>query len=372
MVILAPIAAMLVQMAISRTREYSADAMGAQISGRPLALASALARIENAAHQIENPVAEQHPATAHLFIINPLSGARMDNLFGTHPATENRIAALQDIAARMGQSGARPSPSHVRPARGATPGVDHGDDAHSRHRAEPGPPSTPSDDGPCPYKLNRPGLPARRVAADLLDGVLRRRRALDELLDRRQTPSRTSARLPSATVRLRARSSARRCAGLARCATCSTNISTTACRGQPRALRRRCSSARHSSCFSTCRTTRRSISPSGLPSPDRRPRVTSELVNAVLRRIARSGADMLAEADGVALDTPTWLMARWSRHYGTETARAIALANGIEPPLDLTVKADPQGWATRLGGDAAADRFAAPHPERTGFAACRL
>ncbi len=104
MVILAPIAAMLVQMAISRTREYSADATGAQISGRPLALASALSRIENAAHQIENPVAEQHPATAHLFIINPLSGARMDNLFGTHPATENRIAALQDIAVRMGQS----------------------------------------------------------------------------------------------------------------------------------------------------------------------------------------------------------------------------------------------------------------------------
>jgi heat shock protein HtpX len=114
MVILAPLAAMLVQMAISRTREYSADATGAQISGRPLALASALARIENAAHQIENPVAEQHPATAHLFIINPLSGARMDNLFGTHPATENRIAALQDIAARMGQSRgavAEPRPS---------------------------------------------------------------------------------------------------------------------------------------------------------------------------------------------------------------------------------------------------------------------
>jgi heat shock protein HtpX len=104
MLILAPIAAMLVQMAISRTREYSADSTGAQISGRPLALASALARIENAAHQIENPVAEQHPATAHLFIINPLSGAHMDNLFATHPATENRIAALQDIASRMGQN----------------------------------------------------------------------------------------------------------------------------------------------------------------------------------------------------------------------------------------------------------------------------
>jgi heat shock protein HtpX len=103
MVILAPIAAMLVQMAISRTREYGADEMGARISGRPLALASALARIDNAAHQIENPDAEQHPATAHLFIINPLSGARMDNLFATHPATENRIAALRDIAAHMQQ-----------------------------------------------------------------------------------------------------------------------------------------------------------------------------------------------------------------------------------------------------------------------------
>jgi len=75
--------------------------MGAQIGGRPLSLASALARIDNAAHQIENPDAEQHPATAHLFIINPLSGARMDNLFSTHPATENRIAALQQIAAEM-------------------------------------------------------------------------------------------------------------------------------------------------------------------------------------------------------------------------------------------------------------------------------
>jgi heat shock protein HtpX len=112
MVILAPIAAMLVQMAISRTREYGADDMGARISGQPLALASALARIDNAAHQIENQDAEQHPATAHLFIINPLSGARMDNLFATHPATENRIAALREIAARMDQRGydAEPTP----------------------------------------------------------------------------------------------------------------------------------------------------------------------------------------------------------------------------------------------------------------------
>jgi heat shock protein HtpX len=93
-VIVAPFAAVLVQMAISRTREYSADRAGAEISGNPRALASALARIANSVHRTPNIDAERRPATAHLFIINPLSGARMDNLFSTHPSTENRIAAL--------------------------------------------------------------------------------------------------------------------------------------------------------------------------------------------------------------------------------------------------------------------------------------
>ena len=85
LVILAPIAAMIVQMAISRSREYVADNEGARICGRPVSLASALAKIDNAAHQIQNDTAERNPATAHLFIINPLSGQRMDNLFSTHP-----------------------------------------------------------------------------------------------------------------------------------------------------------------------------------------------------------------------------------------------------------------------------------------------
>jgi len=97
-VLLAPLAAMLVQMAISRTREYAADRGSAQLSGDPLGLVSALGRLDTAARQIENPPAEQNPATAPLFIINPLSGARMDNLFATHPSTENRIAALEAIA----------------------------------------------------------------------------------------------------------------------------------------------------------------------------------------------------------------------------------------------------------------------------------
>ncbi|MGH6927833.1 MAG: M48 family metalloprotease, partial [Dongiaceae bacterium] len=106
MVILAPLAAMLVQMAISRTREYAADNMGAQISGDPHGLASALVKIDAAAQQVENIPAEHNPATEHLFIINPLSGARMDNLFSTHPNVENRVARLREMAREMGESGA--------------------------------------------------------------------------------------------------------------------------------------------------------------------------------------------------------------------------------------------------------------------------
>ena len=104
-VIVAPLAAMLVQMAISRTREYAADDMGARICGQPMWLASALGKISNAAQQIPNPEAERNPATAHMFIINPLSGQGMDNLFATHPATENRIAALRQLATQFGGGG---------------------------------------------------------------------------------------------------------------------------------------------------------------------------------------------------------------------------------------------------------------------------
>ena len=106
--IVAPLAAMLVQMAISRTREYAADRAGAEISGDPAALASALARISAGASRVRNEAAERNPAFAHLFIVNPLSGERMDNLFSTHPATENRIAALMAMAHESGMS-TRPS-----------------------------------------------------------------------------------------------------------------------------------------------------------------------------------------------------------------------------------------------------------------------
>jgi heat shock protein HtpX len=101
LIILAPLAAMIVQLAVSRTREYEADRGGAEISGTPLSLASALHKISGTAQHIRNENAEANPAMAHLFIINPLSGQRMDNLFSSHPATENRVAELQKMAAEM-------------------------------------------------------------------------------------------------------------------------------------------------------------------------------------------------------------------------------------------------------------------------------
>jgi heat shock protein HtpX len=122
-VIVAPLAAMLVQMAISRSREYQADRLGAMICGNPLWLASALARIQGAVHRIVNPVAESVPATAHLFIINPLTGRGVDNLFSTHPNTENRIAELEQMAREWGvrnsglESGTA-APGHAPPPAG--------------------------------------------------------------------------------------------------------------------------------------------------------------------------------------------------------------------------------------------------------------
>ncbi len=103
MMILAPLAATIVQMAVSRTREYEADRVGSQICQRPLWLASALYKISDAAGRTPFREADENPAAAHMFIINPLSGAKMDNFFSTHPATENRIVELEKLAEQWGQ-----------------------------------------------------------------------------------------------------------------------------------------------------------------------------------------------------------------------------------------------------------------------------
>lgn len=122
MMVLAPMAAMIVQTAISRSREYEADKGGAEICGQPLALASALQKIQSFAQQIAYQPAEANPATAHMFIINPLSMTNLRALFSTHPPTEQRIDRLREIAARTGVAegvsraslagSGRPAPKH--------------------------------------------------------------------------------------------------------------------------------------------------------------------------------------------------------------------------------------------------------------------
>ncbi len=98
MMILAPLAASLIQLAVSRSREYGADAGAAQLTGHPLWLVNALRKLESANRSEPIPAAVQHPSTAHLFIVNPLAGHRLANLFSTHPATEDRISRLEAMA----------------------------------------------------------------------------------------------------------------------------------------------------------------------------------------------------------------------------------------------------------------------------------
>jgi len=122
-VIVAPLAAMLVQMAISRTREYGADRAGAEISGKPMKLASALQKLAVGAARIPNPYAQKNPAAAQLYIVEPLMGGGMDNLFSTHPNPENRVAALSRIAQEMGQ-GTRPASIQEAAQRGRVSALD--------------------------------------------------------------------------------------------------------------------------------------------------------------------------------------------------------------------------------------------------------
>jgi 16S rRNA (cytosine967-C5)-methyltransferase len=191
-----------------------------------------------------------------------------------------------------------------------------------------------------------PGLAARRVAADLLDGVLRRRRPLDEQLDE---PNNGLTTLPE-----RDRALARKlvATALRRLGTLRHLLSTALERGFPADAPRvetilLIGAAQifwldvpdHAAVDLAVR----------LAQADRRAARYPGLVNAVLRRMAREGRAALANLDP-ALDTPDWLMARWTAAHGHSSARAIAAIHAEEPSLDLTVKQDADGWAARLRG----------------------
>jgi 16S rRNA (cytosine967-C5)-methyltransferase len=194
-----------------------------------------------------------------------------------------------------------------------------------------------------------PGLAPRRIAADILDGVLHRGRSLDEQLDGPQ------AHVGLATLSERDRALVRRivATALRRLGTLRRLIGTFLERGLPADAPR----VETSLLVGAAQIVLLEIPDHAavdlsvrLVQADRRASRYAGLVNAVLRRIAQSGTERLADVDTVALDTPEWLMRRWIRAYGEKTARASAYANAQEPSLDLTVKADAETWAVRLRG----------------------
>ena len=194
-----------------------------------------------------------------------------------------------------------------------------------------------------------PGFPARRLAADILDGVLRRRRPLDEQLeDMSAHPDYVAlAERDRALVRGLVTSVLRRLGTLRHLLgqLLERGLPADAPRVEPALLLGAAQIlwldvADHAAVDLSVR----------LVQGDRRAARYAGLVNAVLRRVAREGARRLADVDQVALDTPPWLIARWVKNYGAETARAIAAAHAREPALDLPVISDAAHWAEKLGG----------------------
>jgi 16S rRNA (cytosine967-C5)-methyltransferase len=197
--------------------------------------------------------------------------------------------------------------------------------------------------------VDPPGFTARRLAADILDGVLRRHRPLDEQLDDQAAhPDYAGlADRDRALVRVLATSALRRLGTLRHLLgrllerglpAEAPRVETALLLGAAQILWLEVPD--HAAVDLAVR----------LVQADRRAARYAGLVNAVLRRVTRDGAQSLAAIDTTALDTPDWLMSRWERSYGTDTARAIAVANGREAALDITVKSDPERWAEMLGG----------------------
>jgi 16S rRNA (cytosine967-C5)-methyltransferase len=198
-------------------------------------------------------------------------------------------------------------------------------------------------------KTEAPGLAARRVAADILDGVLRRGRPLDEQLEDQQAMLGIGmlAERDRALVRIIVATALRRLGTLRHLlgGLLERGMPTDAPRVEPALLVGATQILfldvpDHAAVDLSVR----------LVQADRRAGHYAGLVNAVLRRVTQRGREMLAGLDAAKLDAPAWLMARWLKAYGKDTAHAIALANGREPALDLTVKEDAAGWALRLRG----------------------
>jgi 16S rRNA (cytosine967-C5)-methyltransferase len=191
-----------------------------------------------------------------------------------------------------------------------------------------------------------PGFAVRCLAADILECVLYRRRALDEILD-------STTELATLAERDRALTRALAATVLRRLGTLRHVLGLFLDRGLPRQAPR----VETALLLGAAQILFLNVPDHAavdlavrLAQADPRAAGFAGLINAVLRRLAREGAARLAATDTADLDTPEWLMTRWTAAYGAETARAIAAANRNEPALDLTVKSEPDAWAEKLGG----------------------
>ena len=203
-----------------------------------------------------------------------------------------------------------------------------------------------------------PGLAVRRIAADIVDGVLRRHRALDEMFERTAAHGAAAAVAPAAALaalpdRDRALVRALAATVLRRLGTLRHILGSYLERGLPATAPR----VETALLIGAAQILFLQVPDHAavdlavqLARGDKHAAHFAGLVNAVLRRVASDGRERLSALDPAVLDTPPWLMARWIETYGADTAHAIAAANGTEPALDLTVKADPELWAARLGG----------------------